>query len=311
MNSNEKINKLKADFNGISNKYRKENINSNTVVSKDGEVLSYISSRMGETSAIIDAVFEKLSKVASFENSVNTVLDMGSGTGSTLWALDNYVKNAKVFAVEREKAMIKYSKILSGDLSSNVTYIDEDVLSQAVKKLENVDMVVEAFMLNEMADSDRLKALEIMCDKTNKFLVLIEPGTPKSYERMMELRSFALEKGLNLILPCPHSEKCGLSDDYCNFSVRVSRTKTSRQVKGGTLNYEDEKYFYLVFAKESLEKTYNSTVLRRPVYRKGCVDLKLCRQDSTIKSITITKSNKDNYKKAKDYSHGDNINLYC
>jgi len=308
--NNYKLSEVRKDYKEISNNYRAEKGNSLAIVSTEKEVLSYISSRMGETSFVIDCVLNRLSKVVEFESKVNSVLDLGSGTGATFWAIDNYIKNVNITAVEREYEMIKYSKILSENLNIHINYIHNDCLSKTVKDLTNHDLVIESFMLNEMSENERFKVLDLMHEKTNEFLILIEPGTPKSYERMMVIRNYLINKGMNLILPCPHSNKCNLVNDYCNFSVRVPRTKTSRLIKGGTLGYEDEKYFYLIFSKNNnTEKQFSSTILRKPVYRKGCIDLKLCNSDSKIKSITITKSDKLNYKNAKDYKHGDNITL--
>jgi len=306
---NQKISNLKQNFDDISLEYRKQNINSKTVVSSENKVLAYLSGRMGETSVVVDSVLSKLDKVTNFSSDVKSVLDLGSGTGSVLWAIENYIPKANVVAVEKEKLMIKYSKVLSSDLNLNIDYIQENVLSKNVEELNNADLVIESYMLNELTENEAIKILDLMAEKTRKYLVIVEPGTPKSYEKMMIFRDYLLSKGLNLILPCPHSDKCGLNNDYCNFSVRVPRSKLVRQVKSGALNYEDEKYFYLIFSKEKQAKNYNSTILRRPIYRKGCVDLKLCGSDSQIKIKTITKSDKQKYKVAKDYKHGDNINL--
>ena len=46
--------------------------------------------------------------------------------------------------------------------------------------------------------------------QSGKYIILIEPGTPKSYERMMKDREYLLSKGLRLVLPCPHEQKCSL-----------------------------------------------------------------------------------------------------
>ena len=123
----------------------------------------------------------------------------------------------------------------------------------------------------------------------------------------MKIRDYLLSKGLNIVLPCPHSLKCGLDNDYCNFSVRVNRTRVAKQVKNATLGYEDEKYFYLIFSKTDKFETCNSTVIRRPVFRKSCVDLKLCNSDGCISNVTITKKNKSTYSKAKHIKHGDRL----
>lgn len=304
-----KLLKIKQEFNKISAKYREES-GGVTVVSTKDQVLSYLSGRMIETASVVDDVLNRVCQVTSFKCDVKTVLDIGSGTGSCLWAIDNFVKNTEVIALEKEPEMIKFAKQLNKNLSCAASYVQASVLSDEVKKLNSCDLVIESFMLNELSDIDRVKAVDFMLSKAKDYVIMIEPGTPKSYERMMIVREYVLSKGFNLVLPCMHSNECGLQNDYCNFSVRVSRTKTNRQIKGGTLNYEDEKYFYLVFRKENKrEKNYSGVVLRKPIYRKGCVDLKLCLEDGCIKNKTITKSQKENYKKAKDLKHGDVVGL--
>lgn len=301
-----KISSLRKEYSTISGRYREERANSSVIVASEKEVVSYISSRMCETATIVDNVLSRVNDLDSLSVSVSSVLDIGSGTGSCLWALDNYINNANIVAVERERQMINYSKILASDLSNKIEYLQSDILSPKVKELQKSDLAIESFMLNEMEEKDRFKAVDLICEKTDDYIILIEPGTPKSYQNMIKIRQYIINKGFNLILPCPHSLECGLKDDYCNFSVRVPRTTVSRQIKGGTLNYEDEKYFYLVFRKnQGSQLNHSSIVIRRPVYRKGCVDLKLCNRDGSIKSKTITKSDKNNYKKARELKHGD------
>ena len=299
------ITNLKKEFNVISSKYRQE-IGGESIISTKEQVLSYISGRMIETAVIVDDVLNKVCLVSNFKNDIKTVLDVGSGTGSCLWALSNFLNKASVIALEKEELMIEYAKQLNKGLSCDIEYIQSDVLNKKTENINSCDLVIESFMLNELKEMDRIKAVDYMCEKANDYIIMVEPGTPKSYERMMEIRKYVLSKGFNLILPCLHGGECGLKNDYCNFSVRVERTKTSRQIKNGTLNYEDEKYFYLVFRKENKRAGgYSSVILRRPVYRKGCVDLKLCLKEGEIKSRTVTKSDRENYRKAKDFKHGD------
>ena len=304
--NNSKINQIKKDYKSISTKYRGEKINSSVVVSSDEQALSYVSTRTGETSVIIHDVLSKLNNYVDINNDIKTVLDLGSGTGSVFWALDNFAKNIDITAVEKQQSMLKYSQLLSTHLDFHIEYIKEDVLSPKIKNLDTFNMVIESFVFNEMSREDRFKALDLMYEKSNKYLVLIEPGTPNSYENMMKDREYLLSKGLNLLLPCPHSKKCPLQDDYCNFSVRVNRTKASRFIKDASLNYEDEKYFYLIFTKDTKNKNLGSAILRKPIYRKNLVDLKVCGIQG-VSQLIITKNNKELYTKTKKLKHGDII----
>lgn len=298
------LSEIKKNYKQISLKYRDENIQSTAVVSSDIQALGYLSSRMGETSIIIDSVLDKLNNVAVLNEEINSVLDLGSGTGSVFWALKNYISSADIVAVEKQESMIKYSKIMSKPLDYNIEYICSDVLSTKVKELRSFDLVIESFMLNELTDKDRLQTLDLMCNKSSKFVILIEPGTPNSYKKMMQDRDYLLSKGMHLVLPCPHIFKCNLQNDYCNFSVRINRTKLSKIIKDGTLGHEDEKYFYLIFAKEKIVSS-GAVVLRKPIYEKNRVELKLCNSDGNITKAVFTKNNKQKYLQAKKLKHGD------
>jgi ribosomal protein RSM22 (predicted rRNA methylase) len=118
--SKEKFSDIKKNYNEISKKYRNENIQSKSVVSSDMQALSYLSSRMGETSVIINSVFEKFNSFISIDDNINSVLDFGSGTGSVLWALKNFVSTIDITAVEKQESMIKYSKLMSKHLEYNM-----------------------------------------------------------------------------------------------------------------------------------------------------------------------------------------------
>ena len=307
--NNYKLSEIKKEYKVISSKYREEKINSSSVVVSDKQALSYITSRMGETSVVVDDVLGRLNRIIDLEHEIKTVLDIGSGTGSVFWALENYVENAQITAVEKSESMIKYSKLLSNNLSSKISYIKDDILALNPQNINCFDLTIESFVLNEMTDADRKKTLDIMMSQSGKYIILIEPGTPKSYERMMKDREYLLSKGLRLVLPCPHEQKCSLVDDYCNFSVRVNRTRVSRLIKDASLNYEDEKYFYLIFCKTEVPKLNNSIILRNPIYKKNNICLKTCNSACVIKDVVITKNNKKNYLKAKKAKHGDIVSF--
>ena len=78
--------------------------------------------------------------------------------------------------------------------------------------------------------------------------MIVEPGTPDGYARIIEARDRLIAAGLTVAAPCPHSEACPIEPgtDWCHFSARVSRSSLHRQVKGGSLPYEDEKFSYVV-----------------------------------------------------------------
>ena len=96
-----------------------------------------------------------------------------------------------------------------------------------------------------------------------------------------------------------------------NLLNRLSKDLTERYGKGfSKSNLLYIRKFYLVFRKNSnTDLTTKSIVIRHPVYRKNCVDIKLCDKANGIVTKTITKSDKSNYKYVKKLSHGDTVNI--
>ena len=112
----------------------------------------------------------------------------------------------------------------------------------------------------------------------------------------MTVKRFVEEKGYNIIAPCM-SKKCTLKNDYCQFYARVERSSLHKLAKGGTLPYEDEKYFYLLFAKDEVN-VEGERVIRRPMIKENNVSLVLCTKEG-VKNKACTKKDKDEFKRAK------------
>lgn len=83
----------------------------------------------------------------------------------------------------------------------------------------------------------------------------------------------------------------------------VSRSSLHRQVKGGSLPYEDEKFSYVAAARFPVTPAA-SRIVRRPQIRKGQVLLDLCGPDESLHRTTVTKRHGALYRAARDTSWG-------
>ena len=92
--------------------------------------------------------------------------------------------------------------------------------------------------------------------------------------------------------------------DWCHFSQRVERTSQHRQLKGGALGYEDEKFSYLVAARIDAPSAA-ARIVRHPGKHSGHVQLVLCTTEGKIENRTVTRSNKKAYKRARKAEWGD------
>ncbi len=292
-----KLNDLKKNSQTISERYKNIDV-SNKAILNNEEAIAYSLSRMPATMAANEFVINDFINLTDFKP--KTILDVGAGTGASSLVIKDYF-NTNLTLLEKEESMLFVAKKLVYD----ATFLKGDIISY--KKDQKFDLVVASYVLNELDISRREIALNNFITCTNEYLIIIDAGTPKNHKQMMEIRDYIISRGLYLIAPCPHMEKCPLidSNDWCHFSVRVNRTIMHRQLKSGTLSYEDEKFTYLIFGKNKGSIGEYKRVIRHPNYRPKVVELKTCTKEG-IQTLTITKSNKI-YKKARDLKCGDII----
>ncbi len=167
------------------------------------------------------------------------------------------------------------------------------------------DLVTVSYVLGELRPEDR-RAVVAAAATAAEAVVLIEPGTPEGYLRIREARTQLTEAGLRIVAPCPHSDTCPIvpGQDWCHFAARVNRSSLHRQVKGGSLPYEDEKFSYV--AATTLDATpAPARIVRKPQLRKGQVLLDLCTTQDGLQRTTVTKRHGTHYREARDASWGD------
>ena len=120
-----------------------------------------------------------------------------------------------------------------------------------------------------------------------------------------------MASGWHVLAPCPQDGPCpvaGRRGDWCHFAVRLDRSALHRHLKDAALGHEDEKFSY-VFASREPVVPAASRVLRRPVRRKGLVQLELCRQNATAGPEVLTRRDPSAYRTARDVVWGDALPL--
>jgi ribosomal protein RSM22 (predicted rRNA methylase) len=141
---------------------------------------------------------------------------------------------------------------------------------------------------------------------TTAALVVVEPGTPDGYRRVLAARDLLISVGGFVVAPCPHSLACPLAEsagDWCHFAVRVARSRAHRVAKDAQLGHEDEKFAYVAVARRPVDPG-PPRVLRHPVMRPGHVLLDLCTHDGR-RSETVAKSRGAAYRAARKASWGE------
>ncbi|GGW31148.1 small ribosomal subunit Rsm22 family protein [Streptomyces caelestis] len=233
-------------------------------------------------------------------------VDVGGGTGAAAWAVSATWGGKRPVTVLdwAEPALALGREIAEADPALRDVRWQRSRIGAALT-LESTDLVTVSYVLNELTAPDRT-ALVDAAAAAAQAVVIVEPGTPDGYARVIEARDRLVGTGFHVAAPCPHSAACPIAPgtDWCHFSARVSRSSLHRQVKGGSLPYEDEKFSYVAAARFPVTPA-SSRVVRRPQIRKGQVLLDLCETEPSLHRTTVTKRHGDLYKAARDADWGD------
>src|ERR1700743_1766939 len=119
-----------------------------------------------------------------------------------------------------------------------------------------------------MGEAEQAALAELMWSKTRDTLLVVEPGTPAGYARIIALRALLIASGAHVVAPCPHDDKCPLqAPDWCHFTQRLPRSQPHRQIKGAELPFEDEKFSYVALGRVAVASR-PARVLAQPVVGK-------------------------------------------
>ncbi|WP_241741286.1 small ribosomal subunit Rsm22 family protein [Streptomyces sp. L2] len=233
-------------------------------------------------------------------------VDVGGGTGAATWAVTATWDGVRPVTVLdwAEPALALGRELAAANPALAGAHWQRARIGAALT-LGGTDLVTVSYVLNELADTDRA-ALVDAAAAAARSVVIVEAGTPAGYARVIEARDRLVRAGFRIAAPCPHSAACPIAPgaDWCHFSARVSRSSLHRQVKGGSLPYEDEKFSY-VAATRLPAAPAPARVVRRPQIRKGQVLLDLCEPDGRLGRTTVTKRHGDLYRSARDTAWGD------
>jgi ribosomal protein RSM22 (predicted rRNA methylase) len=269
---------------------------------------AYLAVRLPATYAAIRRVFAEVTLRAP-QSEISSLLDLGAGPGTALLAAgDEFPHLQHATLIEVDTGWIAVSKRLVEQSELPVVqqaqWLKQDLRSGF--SCDKHHLVVISYTLGELPQAAVEAVLRKAWSCAGKFLAVIEPGTRRGFAAINAARSFLISNAATIIAPCPHRCTCPMAaaGDWCHFSQRVERTSQHRQLKGGELGYEDEKFSYLVAARSDSPST-GERIVRHPRKHSGHVQLVLCTSDGKIENRTVTRSSKEAYKRARKAEWGD------
>ena len=284
---------------------------SSVAVAGAADINAYLVARLPATYAAVARVLdESAARLPGF--APQSMLDAGAGPGTASWAA------AEVFPGLGAITMLDHNPRLLAIAGDLAVHSDANALAKAEFVSGSLtapplgerrfSLVVASYALTELGDRQVVEAALGLWRHCEGVLVVVEPGRPRDYQRLMGIRAALVAAGGRIVAPCPHAAVCPLSaDDWCHFSVRLPRSRAHMQAKGGTLGYEDEKFSYLVVARpEVIAHPAVARVLRPPVVSKFAVELALCGQNG-LEPRVVQKRDALAFKRARKLEWGDGL----
>ena len=272
---------------------------------------AYAAYRMPATHAAVTRALHHATSLDR-ELQVRSMVDLGGGTGAASWAAaEAFDTLERVEVVDASAAALQLGRRLArhGPPAVSTATWTRSVVHEAFVA-PTADLAVIGYVLGELPEALHRPLVRTVTTSSRLALVL-EPGTPRGYAAVLAARSLLVASGWHVLAPCPQDGPCpvaGRRGDWCHFAVRLDRSALHRHLKDAALGHEDEKFSY-VFASREPVVPAASRVLRRPVRRKGLVQLELCRQNATAGSEVLTRRDPSAYRTARDVVWGDALPL--
>jgi ribosomal protein RSM22 (predicted rRNA methylase) len=274
-------------------------------ISSGADALAYALARMPATYAAVTASLNALREIRP-DFAPISLLDVGAGPGTATWAAAEAFSSLKTFTLlDTNSALRALALDLGSARLGDMTYKHGEARA-ALADSEAAELVVASYMIGEISAAKRRALTDLMWAKTRDTLLIVEPGTPAGYARIIALRAQLIAAGAHVAAPCPHDGKCPLAaPDWCHFTQRLPRLRAHKQLKSAELPYEDEKFSYVALTRAPVA-THPARVLAQPDITKVAVTARLC-TDQGILNAVAARRQKAAYQRFKKIDWGDAI----
>ncbi|WP_376709695.1 small ribosomal subunit Rsm22 family protein [Pseudochrobactrum lubricantis] len=291
----------------LSRRYRAETRDGKWHLSDELAAHAYLAARLPATFAAVTSALQHAADIIP-DFAPRSHLDIGAGPGTALWAASAvWTEIETSLLLEGSNAIRAVGEKLSAHAPvADVQWRAADVTT-GLKDAKAAELVTLAYVLDELNEPARQQLIAQLWNLTEGMFVIVEPGTPAGWQRILDARAQLQALGAHIAAPCTHSQACAVqTPDWCHFSRRVARSKIHRLTKEADVPWEDEKFSYLAVSRQPVSLS-GQRVLMQPKTGGGKVIAKLCSTDGQVAEHLITKRDKDLFGQARRADWGDLI----
>ena len=294
---------LKTRAQRMSDSYRGGG--TSAVIRSDLDALAYAIVRMPATYVAVRAALAQTAQIVP-DFGPRTLLDVGAGPGTATWAAcDAWPSLERATLIDDNPHLLALAQAMQASLDISA---QRSAMAAALPDAASDDVVLASYVLTELPDASLRATLDRLWDKAERLLVIVEPGTPDGFKRILACRDALIARGAQIVAPCSHEGGCPLADGprWCHFSARVPRSRDHLLVKDANVPFEDEKFSYLVAGKGFPPLDRGRRILATPKVDKSAVTLTVCTPD-VPEQRRVARGDKDAYRAAKRLDWGDAI----
>jgi ribosomal protein RSM22 (predicted rRNA methylase) len=299
--------KLARGAESLSDVYRGDGA-SDRAVKDDADLAAYLAVRLPATYAAMSAALASAAAAAP-AFAPRTLLDAGAGPGTASWAaVEAWHGIQHVTMLDCHARFLDMARVLSRD-SASVALRDAKIVAGDMAAIDAAyDVVLAGYVLSEIPSVTLERTVEALWRSSSGVLAIVEPGTPGGFARLLRVRAQLAALGARIVAPCPGSYACPVAaPDWCHFAVRLPRSRAHLRAKQARMPFEDEKFSYLVVARDTVAVSAPSArILAEPHAGKTGVRLKLC-SDGRIADRIVLKRDKVAYKSVAKAKWGDAV----
>jgi ribosomal protein RSM22 (predicted rRNA methylase) len=289
----------------VSDNYRQGGPSRKTILDPaDG--LSYLLARLPATYAATAAALAQV-KSAMPGFAPRSVLDVGAGPGTASWAACEAFPSLETATLIDDNAPFRQLALglaCEHPVLSRAAYGSHDLCSLR-EALPPADLVIASYALGELP----APPLAALWQAAKGVLLIVEPGTPASFARIVSWRAALLKEQATLAAPCPHHQPCPIvKPDWCHFAQRLPRSRDHMILKEATVPFEDEKFSYVAASRLPVTQRPEGRVLMPPRHDPGKITCKTC-TEGRIDLVTAGKRNKAAYKALNKARWGDGLEI--
>jgi ribosomal protein RSM22 (predicted rRNA methylase) len=296
---------LQAAAERLSARYRSETRDGRAHLSDDLAARAYLAVRMPATYAAVRASLDAVAQLRP-DFSPQSLLDAGAGPATALFAArDCWPGLSEATLIENSPAIRRWGEVLlSAFALRRVDWIASDLASISQTHARH-DLVLLCYVLDELQPAATGPVIDRLWQATGDTIIVVEPGTPAGWSRILAVRDRLIAAGAHLVAPCPHALACPLhSPDWCHFSRRVARSRMHRRIKSADVPWEDEKFIYIAASRHPALPV-SARVIAPVLVRGGTVALKRCERTGMSRRQVLSKRDGEAFRQARRLAWGD------